>query len=691
MNCLLPILAAAITDIASLRQAVWNELHDGAQFSATGTVTAVTPANKSFWVMDGTGHCYLRAPGLAHLPKAGDRVRVDGHIGIDPNNWQRAFADSFETLGAGVLPESVAITPEQLSSEPFDDRPVSMRGIVENIMADDIDPAWRFISLRSDEGPFLAAIAAEPGKSLEHLTGAEVTLKGIAKALPDGGKRKFKTAQLTIASADDISIITKAPDDPFLAPGIPDGSGAENFRYKSAAMVSRMGLRSAEGTVAAVFDGGRKLLIKTDHGQIAGVYLKAGSSPAYGERIAVAGFPETDLFILHLANAIWKRSGPAAEAPPEPSTELPENFDMDMVLREMLGRTVRITGKVSAADSGSRHGIFNLSCGRRIIPVDASALSGDIQALAPAGSVIEVSGVCIFSTEKWNPGNMFPETKGFTVVPRTAEDLRIVKPPQWWTSGRLFAVSAILLVALAAVLVWNRILGRLIERRSRQLFRAEIAKAESDFRVDERTRLAAELHDSIAQTLTGVSFQIDAASQTLRPNPEAAVGYLDIARRMLLSCREELRRCLWDLRSQALEEQDFEEAIKKTITPHADGAEVAIRFKIPRSRLSDTMAHNILSIIRELCVNAVRHGRASNVRIEGSDKGGILSFSVSDNGTGFDAADELKNRYGHFGLQGIKERTKRMHGCVKIESEQGKGTTVTVRIGKNEKDQSNAC
>ena len=146
---------------------------------------------------------------------------------------------------------------------------------------------------------------------------------------------------------------------------------------------------------------------------------------------------------------------------------------------------------------------------------------------------------------------MFPETKGFTVVPRTAEDLRIVKPPQWWTSGRLFAVSAILLVALAAVLVWNRILGRLIERRSRQLFRAEIAKAESDFRVDERTRLAAELHDSIAQTLTGVSFQIDAASQTLGPNPEAAVGYLDIARRMLLSCREELRRCLWDLRSQA--------------------------------------------------------------------------------------------------------------------------------------------
>jgi len=257
----------------------------------------------------------------------------------------------------------------------------------------------------------------------------------------------------------------------------------------------------------------------------------------------------------------------------------------------------------------------------------------------------------------------------------------LARPP-WWTVQRLVTVIALLVVALFAILLWNRILRQMIERRGRQLFKTEVSKAESDLRTDERTRLAVELHDSIAQTLTGVSFQIDAAGKTLPPGADAAAGYLDVARRTLSSCREELRRCLWDLRSRTLEVPDFSEALHKTVHPGTGDAKVAIRFNVRRAQLSDTTAHNILSIVRELAVNAVRHGHARHIWIAGEKREGIVRFSVRDDGCGFDPSACPGLEQGHFGLQGIRERINRLDGRLSVESAPGKGARITVEIGK---------
>lgn len=684
MTYLIPLFAATIANAADLRQAAWSEIRVGDTFSVTCTVTAATSANKSFWAMDDSGYCYLRTDSLSSLPKPGSLVRVDGHIGIDKYNWQRAFADTVTTIGEGRVPEPVRITADQLDDESFDDHTVVMSGIVSNIMDDDIDPAWKFISLRSERGPFLAAISPGPGQSLDHLAGAEVSVTGVAEVLPDGGRRKFKPAQLTVSSADDIKIVEPAPQDPFQVPRLHDGAGAANFQYRSAEAISRMGCRSAEGVVTAAFGGGRNILIKTGHGQLVGAMLKNGPAPAFGESVIVAGFPETDLFILCLANATWKRTGAKTSPDLGPATELPDRFDMDMVLREMTGRIIRVTGKVADEDpgNGTGHGVFRLSCGGRTVPVDASSIADDTGRLAPPGSIVEATGVCVLATKSWNPSDIFPKIDGFTVVPRDASDIRIVRHPPWLTPGRLLAVTAILLVALAGTLVWIRVLNRLVERRGRQLIKAEIAKAESDLRVDERTRLAADLHDLIAQTLTGVSFQIDAAAKTLRRDADAASRFLEVARRTLLSCREELRRCLWDLRSLALEEPDMKQAVEKTVRPHTEGLEVTVRFDVRRAQLSDTTAHNVLSIIRELCANAVRHGRARHIAVTGGMTDGILRFSVEDDGAGFDPETRPGPAQGHFGLQGIKERVKRMHGTLRIESWPGRGTKAEVEVGR---------
>jgi len=107
---------------------------------------------------------------------------------------------------------------------------------------------------------------------------------------------------------------------------------------------------------------------------------------------------------------------------------------------------------------------------------------------------------------------------------------------------------------------------------------------------------------------------------------------------------------------------------------------VDIRFNVPRHRLTDTTAHSILRIIRELVSNAVTHGKATHVRIAGECHGDALSFSVADNGSGFavDACPGVES--GHFGLGGIRERIRGLRGTFTLESQPGKGTRAVVRI-----------
>ena len=122
----------------------------------------------------------------------------------------------------------------------------------------------------------------------------------------------------------------------------------------------------------------------------------------------------------------------------------------------------------------------------------------------------------------------------------------------------------------------------------------------------------------------------------------------------------------------------MDEAIRQTLAPHTTNVELAVRFNVPRERISDNTAHAILRIIRELTINAVRHGRASKIWVAGSVDGDRLLFSVRDNGSGFDPSAAPSFEEGHYGLVGINERVESFEGEFKIESTLGNGTRATV-------------
>ena len=233
---------------------------------------------------------------------------------------------------------------------------------------------------------------------------------------------------------------------------------------------------------------------------------------------------------------------------------------------------------------------------------------------------------------------------------------------------------------IVLILFWNAALRILVERKSREVVKAQARKLESELRIAERTRLAADLHDSLSQNLTVIGYQVSNARNTLGEKDQATTDCLDTAAKMIRSCRTDLRRCLWDLRSDVLDLPDFAEAIRRTVAPVAGEASVAVRFVGPRSAISDSTAHGVLNAVRELVANAVRHGGASKIRIAGEVRTGELKLSVHDNGCGFDPSTRPGQSAGHFGLDGIAERIEHLGGRFVIDSTSGKGAKATIRM-----------
>ena len=361
------------------------------------------------------------------------------------------------------------------------------------------------------------------------------------------------------------------------------------------------------------------------------------------------------------------------------------------------GRMVIVTGIVRGLPQSEGDRRLILECEGNLLPIDFSSCPDAISGLA-IGCKVEVHGVWVMVADNWRPNSVFPKVKGAFVVVNAPDDLRVLARPSWWTPGRLAVVIIVLVLTLVVILVWNRMLKVLSERRGRALCNEQMSSAISELKVEERTRLAVELHDSISQVLTGIALQIDAAIGSGIDEKTKPGGFLATARSMLASCRHELRCCIWDLRTRTFEEKGLPDAIRQTLAPHIGNIPLLIRFSIPRAILSESLTHDMLRIIRELAVNAVRHGKASQIKVFGECQGNLVRFCVKDNGCGFDPATSPGPAQGHFGLSGIRERVERRNGEMRIESNgracrpataDGKGTSVTVslRIGEEERDE----
>ena len=609
---------------------------------------------------------------------AGDFVRATGRIILRNNG---VYVNCFEMtrLAHGDLEPPVRVTVGELLSGRHDGQLVTVRGEIHDSFPDDIDSRCLYYSLKDGEKSIYMVSDAYDSAAADHdgNIGDTADATGIWISGQNNGTRRHIGPFLMLIGKEPLRTIKARDADLF---GVPEITDLKSLMPNEVPPLER---RRITGTVLASWQGNHALVM-ADDGSIVRIDITSPPVPEAGRRIEATGFPETDLYAINLNNVRW-RPAQGKPIPPQPPVRIPEGYTDEggetpqQMQAAFHGRMVVVTGIVRGLPQSEGDRRVILECDGKLLPIDFSSCPCAISGMA-IGCTVDVRGVWVMVADSWRPNSVFPKVKGAFVVVNSPDDLRIIARPSWWTTGRLIAAIGLLLVLLVGVVVWNRALRAIAARTKKELREEIIAHMESDVRVGERTSLAVELHDTIAQNLTGVALEINAAKKLVDSDLPGAHRHLDTAAKTLGSCRTELKNCLFDLRGNALGQRDMDAAIRLSVAPVIGDAELIVRFNVPRERITDASAHAIIRIVRELASNAVRHGDARKVKIAGAVETGVLMFSVTDDGCGFDVEQAPGIDECHFGLQGIRERVARFKGKMNIESTPGKGTHVSVTI-----------
>ena len=194
-------------------------------------------------------------------------------------------------------------------------------------------------------------------------------------------------------------------------------------------------------------------------------------------------------------------------------------------------------------------------------------------------------------------------------------------------------------------------------------------------RVAERTRVAQELHDTLLQSIAGLSLHVGGLSKIV--TSQDVRERLESLRVQIDNCLRETRQSVWALRSQNGDANDLVAAVKESAGRLI--ADRQIRFVLSvegaRRSVSDRVKQQVLRIAQEAISNCIRHAHATRIQADlgfGLDK---VSLKVADDGCGFDI-DDVARRVGHWGLITMKERAQQVGAQLKINSVAGHGTEV---------------
>jgi len=192
----------------------------------------------------------------------------------------------------------------------------------------------------------------------------------------------------------------------------------------------------------------------------------------------------------------------------------------------------------------------------------------------------------------------------------------------------------------------------------------------------ERNRIARELHDTLAHTLSGLAIQLEAAKTiTDGENPQLLV-MMEKARTTIREGLGETRRALKSLRASPLDDLGLSLALKRLADDASERDTINIRTEIIKENpdWSESLEEGIYRIAQESLENIIRHAAASSAVLKLEEQEGRLTLTVSDDGRGFETDSLYKE--GRYGLRGMKERATALGGDLSINSRTGGGTVV---------------
>ena len=592
------------------------------------------------------------------------------------------MVSKFERTGTLPIPTPLRPRAEELLSGSHDTTWVEVEGVVRKVQDKWGGPTYLTLLVGGHPCPVIL-VRNRLNLSREQLVDARVRVRGV---LLNIANLRSQTAGMKLHSNGmaDIDILVPPPKDPFQAPKV---ALSRLVAYQPDADLGHR--RVSSGLVTFVVPG--RFFYLMDQESCVRVD-SADARVAPGDVVEISGFIETTRVLATFSEVAVRKIGTGTVPPPEtpaisnilhPKTRSAEEMVTEPGHPDFDGRLIRLGGvlrRVLPVDENGNSTVV-IESGENLVRV---FFPGD----APGwieGSVVEFTGVCELEMERLDKLPWFSIT-GFHIWLSSPRDLRVISTPPWWTAQRLGILLLAVILVLGLALIWGYLMRRQVAikgaRLATEIAARESAKLEFDTILRERRRLANDLHDTLEQNLTGLALQLEIVSRNRASDPGTSEHHLRLARQFLERSRAEAHRTVWDLRDHGEDGRDVMELLGERVSSMVAGTGVTITWQHEGDRVPrpDLIAGNLLLLAQEAVTNALKHSGASKIDILLRLDRGQLELAIADNGRGFDITAAPGQKEGHFGLQGMRERTKRLGGEIEMASSPEHGTTLRVRV-----------
>lgn len=606
--------------------------------------------------------------------RPGDEVEVVGRAnrgGYAPN----VLPVTIVKLGKRPLPEAHPYDRDRFFSGRDDCLRVAVEGVVQGYRDDSDNHIWELLvedcARQFWVGIDKAALAGSPEVYID----SRVRCVGVASARFNT-RSELISPRLNVCQADDFRVLEPGEPEPFAAPEVPL---AEIARYPFTSHRIR--------TTGTVTHAVPRNFIMLQTGNI-GVRVDADSAERFvpGDVVEASGFVSNAAPVACMIEAAVRKV--AAGVPPRP-------IEIHPLEISQINQTA--AARYEAAEPGDYYGCL-VAFPATVLDVHASRVGGEVLLLAEETGLSAMADILAFTTLRRLPpgvkvhvtGIIQPEIaangdpaaaqRGLTdsrmqILLRSADDIRVVQWPSWWTRRRLMLVLGGVATCMAVSLLWILLLRRQVSRQLTVIER----KLQFEVATEERRRIAREFHDTLEQDLAGIELQLDAAADTTH-DAECRV-VLGKQRGLLARLRQETHDFLWDLRDPARLDGAIVESLAAQAAYLQSGTSVPLRLHADErvGLVPAAVQFHLLRIVREAIHNAVRHGDPSEVTVTVRVEGPDIMVEVVDDGRGFDPT-EKQTLAGHFGLRGMSERAERIGARLAITSLPGGGTRVRVAV-----------
>ena len=630
----------------------------------------------------------------------GALVEIEGSIaagGYSPNIVSRKL----RVLAEGHLPAPSAADMGRLFSGLDNGRRVALRGVVQEVSERRASKGeWWLFVVESDSRHLLVQASKRlfPRRP-DHLVDAEVEIAGIVGDSRNS-RGEFIAPGITIARTDDLVVLSEPAADPF------------SIRPVPLAAIARFGVRPhaahrmrTQGIVSFSVPG--RLFLQEGAGGVR-VDLATDEPPATGlpfqpgDRVEVAGFLDMSRQIGGIVGAVARKVGSAASPEPvaiQPSDVLhvndefrqsgwtvsPSNYD---------GCLIRCQARVESTTATADGAVVSLTDGdtrlvAKLPSISTARLSAD--RLVP-GSDVDVTGIVQLDLAAKQSGGLLldhPSVNQIELLVRDSRDIVVVREAPWWTPRRLAIVAGGLAALAAAAVAWSAVLRREVARQAgRAMDEAAARRASSteyEVALRERSRIAADLHDTLLQTMTGIGYQLQFCRAGLDGEiSDEASQHLGTAERLCAHAARQLRGTVWSLRAMPDVRRPLDESLAELLRLLVEGHDVKVEFASTGEpcAVDETVSRQLLLVVQEAVLNAVHHGGATliTVRLAFEPTGEAVSVEVRDDGRGFTVGLQPGSSLGHFGIQGMRERVDSLDGTFTLDSQPGRGTTVRASV-----------